>query len=76
MKHADVTMGELELPLLLYRVAQVNAIVMATLLYCVLVVKPRRPGMQRFMASIPAFIAFGITPVLVKEVRGRCMPTK
>ncbi|GFR44068.1 hypothetical protein Agub_g5163 [Astrephomene gubernaculifera] len=56
-----------ESPHLVAKCSHLLALVSAALVYCVLAVRPRQPGLPRLLASLPAFIVFGLSPVYVRE---------
>jgi hypothetical protein len=60
----------MDFPPFLTRLLQLELAVIGAVVYSTLVVKPRSPGWARFLASLPAFVVLGVSPMLVQEVSG------
>ncbi|EFJ41478.1 hypothetical protein VOLCADRAFT_98536 [Volvox carteri f. nagariensis] len=49
------------------RLLKLHGFILVALVYCVVVVRPLRPGLPRLLASVPAFLVFSLCPLLVKD---------
>lgn len=60
----------MEFPPFFVKLLLLELAVLGAVIYSALAVKPQRPGWPRFLSAIPAFVVFGLSPMLVQEVSG------